>query len=244
LARIGHSIFIYEVEADGSPVGLSLGGLKLRDLALSDFDRLESNDLTPRWFDPQTSLLLPAQQPAWLALANGPSAFERSLNQIAEPGASMPGYTLYRLFDDWPALIQGEADMMPEPGGRHLRLGDGEVELLGAQPATFESSPNGETTLNVVTIWRQLGPPQPLKLFVHLRDKTGEIISQWDGLGGPWEGWREGDWWLHRHELLLPPEVDSGLYDLVIGLYDPASGARWQDDAGDDHILLQEVVIP
>ncbi len=244
LTRIGHSIFIYEVEETGPPVALALGGLNLRDVALPDYQELGTNDVQPGWFDPQSSLLLPAQQPAWLAIADGPVFFEELLERIAEPSASTSEYTLYRLVDEWQSQLEVDSGWQPGIGNRLLRLGDGEVELLGAQPATVSQASNGETKVSLVTAWRQLGPPRPLKIFVHLKDNDGEIVSQWDGLGGPWEGWREGDWWLHHHELILPPGVGSSRYDLVVGLYEPASGARWQDANGNDQLLVQEVVVP
>ncbi len=244
ITRIGHSIFVYEVEETGPPNALSLGGLKMRELAPAVYQALETNDVQPRWFDPRASLLLPEQLPAWLALAEGQTAFQSVLDRIAMPVVSKSGYVLYRLDSDWRVLLAGEAFSEPETNIRRLNHGDGAIELLGTQPADIGSSPGGETILSLVTNWRQLGPAQPVRIFVHLRDGDGGIVSQWDGLGGPWEGWREGDWWLHRHELLLPPDVRSGRYDLVAGLYDPASGVRWQDDAGNDLLLLQEVVVP
>ena len=93
--------------------------------------------------------------------------------------------------------------------------------------------------INLLTTWRQDGPPQSLKIFVHALDQDGRIVAQWDGLGAAWEGWLEGDRLFQIYELSLPEEVSGKAVKLVTGLYNPQTGARWQTEAGADFFEIK-----
>ena len=116
------------------------------------------------------------------------------------------------------------------------------AELLGYQVADRTVSPGGE--LDVTLYWRA---PQPLdkdyKVFVHVI-KDGQVIAQHDaepGLGGyPTGRWPAGQVIPDRHPIQIPPEAQPGSYSVMIGLYDPANGARAQLAQGGDAIQLSE----
>ena len=97
------------------------------------------------------------------------------------------------------------------------------------------SADNG--TVQVLTVWSQFGEPQPLKMFVHVLDDGGQIVSQWDGLSVAWEGWRMGDL-LFQVSGLSTADLPSGQYRVVAGLYDPESLQRWQEESGSDIMEL------
>ena len=62
--------------------------------------------------------------------------------------------------------------------------------------------------------------------------RQDQIVAQWDGFGAAWEGWRQGDTLLQIHELSLPEEALQTPLKLVIGLYNPLTGERWQTESG------------
>jgi hypothetical protein len=97
-------------------------------------------------------------------------------------------------------------------------------------------------SITLRTGWLKQAPPQPVKIFMHLTDASGNIVAQWDGLGAAWEGWRANDGLLQRHTLTIPETAFPGTYQIWAGLYHPGTGERWQTDSG-DRILLSELVI-
>lgn len=68
-------------------------------------------------------------------------------------------------------------------------------------------------------------------LFIHLLDaQTGDLVAQADG--PPLAGWYPTSWWaegeqvVDLHTFPLPADIPPGLYDLVVGWYNPATGER------------------
>jgi hypothetical protein len=232
--KIGYSIFIYEVEPYGRPVELALGGLQLDGLAAADYARLGSNDVTPHWFDPAQSLLIPPGENRWLALRRDATVAVNWAPLLDSWAAEVvtDGYTLYRL----PA--EDAATGAPE---ERLNNGTGEVALTSATWQPGKVTAADDVTLE--TAWRKEAPPQPVKIFIHLTNAEGQIVSQWDGLGVAWEGWRAGDGLRHVHHLAVAEETQPGTYGFWAGLYHPESGRRWQTAGGDDRIYLGEVEV-
>jgi hypothetical protein len=73
--------------------------------------------------------------------------------------------------------------------------------------------------------------------FVHLRDEAGNNVAQADG--PPLAGWYPTSWWrageivTDVREVVLPSDLPTGQYTLVVGLYDLSTGQRF----GDEHNL-------
>ena len=203
------------------------------ELPTDDYSRLGTNDVTLRWFDPSTSLLIPGdQRPVWMALGDRPIHPELSpyIDSIqSEQISSGEGYTLGPVIfttPDWPS---GKLD---------LTLSDGRI--------TFAGELLNETDGSIwrgITAWQQTGEPQPTKIFIHILEDDGTIVAQWDGISAEWEGWRPGDTLLQLHEISLS-EVPSGTYRVVTGLYDPETLDRWQSTSGQDFIELGSVTVP
>lgn len=231
IAKIGYSIFIYEVAANGPPVALSLGGLGIETLMPAEWARLGSNDLRLHWFDPGQSLLIPPT--GWLALGDSaaiPPELAPHLSRTYRQVAQQAGYSLWQ---HTAAATEPLANgRLPSP----IRFANpsGQVQLTQAALTMAADQ------LRLLTIWQQDGAPQPVKIFVHLRDNQGVIVAQWDGLGAVWEGWRSGATLWQVSPLPRPP---AGIYDLWIGLYEPVSGARWLT-AGSDQLYLGQVIAP
>ncbi|MCQ3974958.1 MAG: hypothetical protein DPW09_16080, partial [Anaerolineae bacterium] len=81
-------------------------------------------------------------------------------------------------------------------------------------------------------------------VFAHLLDEQGQIVAQNDALPRagaypvPW--WQPGESIEDSHALVLPPDLPTGLYQLVVGLYQPDSGLRLPlSDASDSYRVGQ-----
>ncbi|MCA9980070.1 MAG: glycosyltransferase family 39 protein, partial [Anaerolineales bacterium] len=62
IAKIGYSIFLYDVPARGEPAALALPlGMDMSNLPAELHAPLATNDVRPSWYEPSRSLLIPAQ---------------------------------------------------------------------------------------------------------------------------------------------------------------------------------------
>jgi 4-amino-4-deoxy-L-arabinose transferase-like glycosyltransferase len=87
------------------------------------------------------------------------------------------------------------------------------------------------STLRIVLYWEALDPVrESYSVFLHLVDSMGCIWTQRDGppLGGdfPTEDWMPGDVIVDPYVMTIPSNAPCGLYSLVLGMYDPATGHR------------------
>ncbi|WP_129629524.1 hypothetical protein [Candidatus Oscillochloris fontis] len=102
--------------------------------------------------------------------------------------------------------------------------------------------------LHVGLLWKALGVPtsNPL-VFVQLLGPNAEKVAQWDGhVGGDW--YPSGAWQPNMQiwqdiPLRISAEARAGTYQLVVGVYDPSTGARWRVSSGGDMITLGMVEI-
>ncbi len=203
IAKIGYSIFVYDVPAYGEPVDLVLNGIQVDEIPPDEFARLGTNDVTLHWVDPETAVLIPGGRQNWQA----------------EDGA------LYQLPLSAPSA---------GPPLATFSHGGGSIQLLAAD---WDENIMPGQTLALVTRWEKRSPPQPVKMFVHLLDENGRFITQWDGLGAAWEGWRSGDILQQTHILAIPGDAPPGTYRIWLGLYHPETGARWQTGSSDRYLL-------
>ncbi len=225
LGKAGYSIFLYEVEPYGEPVDVVLAGVQLDDIAADDFARLQTNQVSPRWLSGPVAFLQPAAETFWLVVNKN---YDLSLLETAVSPQSIAENGQYSLYQ-----VQNEGQ---QPQGDTLFEKDDHQILLLEDRHTLIPE---EDALQFTTHWRNETGPVPLKIYVHLLDESGQIAAQWDGLGVAWEGWRSGDVLWQRHELQLSPPIPAGQYELRVGLYDPATGDRWQTAAGADFVLLE-----
>ena len=106
--------------------------------------------------------------------------------------------------------------------------GDAAIRLAGA---TFAAAwPEGSEQAVVLRWFAADAVPSDYTVFLHLRDDAGQLAAQADGppLNGwyPTSWWSPGEWIVDDHNFTLPPTLPPGVYHLVAGLYDPASGQR------------------
>ncbi|MFC2036700.1 hypothetical protein ACFLYD_01850 [Chloroflexota bacterium] len=87
-------------------------------------------------------------------------------------------------------------------------------------------------------------------VFVHLAasDQGGAAVAQGDAppLDGRWPTslWLPGTALDDVHTIPLPPELPAGTYDLLVGLYDPATGERLPLPDGSDAVRLTGIDLP
>ncbi len=242
MAKVGYSIFIYEVAPRGEPVALALAGGQLDEIAPADYALLGSNQIVPRWFNPEQALLLPGETESWLAFPQGvalPPALGDVVNELSATTVTGESVTLYHLRPDAAARLPGALAGWELDTPAAFSQGDGRLALNGF----YLPGPATDGSLVLFTVAQQLASPRPVKMFVHLQNSGGELISQWDGLGALWEGWREGDTLVQMHLLSLPAGVPAATYELWAGFYHPETLERWRAPAG-DRLLVGTVSIP
>lgn len=232
-AKVGYSIFLFEQPAEGEPVNLVLGNLQVDQLSAGDYFQLGTNDVGLRWIDAGQALIIPTdERPLWLALGDQPLhpllASYLEIDQDVAAGEDS-AYSLSRATPELPDFNED---------GQTLTLANGRVAFRGA-PTIINADGNWQ----ILTAWSQLGEPQPLKLFVHVLDDAGRLVSQWDGLGVAWEGWQTGDLLLQMSKA-SSADLPSGDYRVVTGLYNPESLQRWQGESGSDIIELGTITVP
>lgn len=94
-----------------------------------------------------------------------------------------------------------------------------------------------------MTLTWQLNQPvtTDYTVFIHFRTADGQ--NSFAGDGPPLAGWYPTSWWLpgelvpDRHEI-TPADLAPGLYQLVVGWYDPLTGTRLGDE-----IQLGEIIV-
>lgn len=83
--------------------------------------------------------------------------------------------------------------------------------------------------LLVSLAWQQ-DTPQPVKRFVHVLC-DGLLIAQNDGYVWadlyPFSAWPEGEAWVERVPIVLPPEARPECLSLRVGVYGEQDGQRW-----------------
>ncbi|NIN65476.1 MAG: hypothetical protein GTO63_12420, partial [Anaerolineae bacterium] len=84
-------------------------------------------------------------------------------------------------------------------------------------------------------------------VFTHLIDSSNHIWAQHDSQpqGGqhPTSQWVEGEVVVDEHELILGDDVDSGEYQIEVGMYDWASGERLAVSEGGHWVPENRVIL-
>jgi hypothetical protein len=89
----------------------------------------------------------------------------------------------------------------------------------------------------LVVEWRSVAPlAPPARIFVHLLGADGASYAVYDG--EPREGsypfwiWQPGDVVRDQYSLNIPASIPAGRYELVVGVYNPATGQALPVSAG------------
>jgi hypothetical protein len=114
-------------------------------------------------------------------------------------------------------------DIVPELGDE-INLAFGEDIILESYTINAESLSAGDI-LRIKLFWQtQSQLDQRYKIFLHLVDNEGQIITQRDSEPGGGlaltSTWIPGQTVVDNHGLLLPDDISSGEYKVILGLYD------------------------
>jgi hypothetical protein len=98
------------------------------------------------------------------------------------------------------------------------------------------------STMTVTLLWHaEETPAASYRVFLHLLDTEGSLVTQSDGVPAGWArpttGWLPGEYITDIHTLAIPPEAAPGEYTLKAGMYIPG-GTRLTTDDGSDAICL------
>lgn len=189
--------------------------------------------LTPDWppgstYRARYRLLLPASLPGGdyslalrlIDLTSGETLADQLLAPLAVEARQ-------HQFDAPPPAHQLEADF-----GDTIRLRG--FELSGAAPGQ---------TLELKVQWQALREMSvSYKIFLHLTDSAGRVLSQVDTLPqqghAPTTGWVSGEIIEDELRLTIPAELSAGSHRLVIGWYDETTGRRLKAGEGDQVTLV------
>ena len=125
----------------------------------------------------------------------------------------------------------------------------GPIRLAGYDLNARSFSAGDDLTLR--HYWRAEQPTTAvLDVYNHLFDADGDLVAQvdyvplWDDRR-PTTAWDDPDEILLGREFVmtLPPNLPPGDYQLFSGFYDPATGQRLKNDAGDDRLFISEITI-
>ena len=209
------------------------------------------------------------QTPAWPVERPFQDTYHLPIPETAVPGLATLSVTLYPWRQTEKSLsvtvdgqpvgtsvnlttikIRGEARIDQEPEhnvqvnfGPQLQLWgyDAPTEVTGAQFA-------------VTLYWQAVEPDgQSYTIFMHLLDSAGNLVSQADG--PPQNGryptsiMEPGEQILDRHLFDLPEDIQSGEYQILMGVYHPQTGLRLpainenNERLPNDAVPLQKVII-
>ena len=126
-----------------------------------------------------------------------------------------------------------------------------DAPFTGGVSLTGYSLERGSGAMRVSLGWR-LQPGQFLDtdytVFLHLRNAAGETVAQGDGppVDGQWPTslWPPDVTIQDTHSITVPADLPPGIYRLVTGLYDRATGNRLLLEGGGDEVILTEIALP
>lgn len=117
--------------------------------------------------------------------------------------------------------------LLRSPGTpRQIEFG-GQLRLVETAISSPTTRPGG--TLRVMLRWRRgMAPTGDHKLFVHLVDPGGGLRAQVDvpPSAKPTSAWTSAERAEAEYALTLPEDAPPGRYEVLVGLYDPATGQR------------------
>jgi uncharacterized membrane protein len=133
-------------------------------------------------------------------------------------------------------------DVPALPNIVNASLGD-QITLLGYDLSTEPITGGGR--LRLTLYWQtQQALPTSYTVFVHLLDPSDHVVAQQDSIPAegaiPTSDWAVNEVIADRH-LIEFPDLPTGEYRLIVGMYDPATGERLLASGGDTSISLQTI---
>ena len=169
--------------------------------------------------------LVPLVRPWWDAHGDTLTWLDRHADRVDQVFFRGANVNLYLTPSAWQAAMIPQSVRFAE--GIRLRGFRLTGEEVGAGQVTL--SPGGRLRLSLY--WQADGPTDtPYTVFTHLMGPDGRLYGQWDNppVRGtyPTTDWSPGESIVDQYEIPLMPDAPAGEYHLVVGLYDPITGAR------------------
>lgn len=185
------------------------------------------------WFDGRSSLLLPdATNTTWLF--PGFATLPTELMPYLQTAVLVDMLPLQDTDLDRPITIytadtsamkrQWQTLLSAPPDNNQVVVGNA-LAFLGYTLLPQQAHPGD--VVRVITLWQVRQARAQAQLFVHVWDAENRPLAQADLLGVPADQWQAGDWFMQLHVFTLPPETAVGDYQLVAGVYDPVTNARF-----------------
>ena len=120
-------------------------------------------------------------------------------------------------------------------GSQAIHLTGFEVDALTGEQLKFRLAWESEQT-----------PGTDYTVFTQLLDQNGQLAASFDR--PPLDGAYPSSTWLPGQTIIDPrylplTDVPPGDYDLIVGLYDPATGERLPTAGGADFVKLSQIAI-
>jgi len=140
--------------------------------------------------------------------------------------------------------VRGRPHVMTPPTPRYPA--DVQFGALG-RLVGYDLTGPADSSLTLTLYWQATGATDRAHtVFVHLQDATGVTRGYGDSepAGGrfPTTSWLPGEYLTDLHRVAIAADTPAGLYRLVIGLYDPATGRRLTTGQGAEWVELDAVV--
>jgi hypothetical protein len=101
--------------------------------------------------------------------------------------------------------------------------------------------------LRISTHWQTIQQAPDYKFSLRLLDAAGAVVESWDYVPQNWFAptpiWIVGQPATDQHAILIPHSMAPGTYRVTLRLYDPATGAAVETDAGQDVTLAEITVV-
>lgn len=180
---------------------------------------LRRDDLTLRWFDGRTSLVLPEGETTYFfpGVAQIDPLLERYLTI-----APLDTITLRPSdFDPTVTALSGMPDRsVPMEGADFVGTRFGDVLTLEGYSIIPGQIVEAGQEVVVLSRWHiERIPEAEITLFTHVLDANRNVIAQQDLLSAPSWGWIVGDSFIQIHRFTLPEGMESGSVQVEIGAY-------------------------
>ncbi len=239
----GFTLLAHDAEAgqstavhNGSRIPLTLvwqGSGELPNLTLSDRQAGWRVDIPPARSGPRTGIIRDWRE-AQIPAEAGDGTAELSL----------PDGTVLARY----AIQSQPAEFIEPPFATAVGASlDGVGALVGYSLAgnAFDRS----QPISITLVWRagERPPDQSYTVFVQALNAEGRLIAQSDAApaGGarPTTGWRPGEYIVDTHRVAFHADANAGPARLIVGMYDPLSGARVPFASGADAVALPADIV-
>lgn len=175
----------------------------------------------PRWFNGQSSLILPQSDSARI-IFSGFAPLPPPLQPYLATAVLQDSLPLRPSDADRPVWVyqmnahEAAAAWQSWLTPQSAQF-DAAATLVGYDLQANQVAAGG--MIQIITVWQLQAAEPELHLFTHLAQAGSPPVAQADRLSAPSSSWVAGDWLVQLHQFMVSPETANGRYPLTIGLY-------------------------